>query len=46
MDVNKISDFIKEGAKSLKIYKQSNYKNWDDVVYLIKNDLKNKFSIS
>ncbi|MDC2997812.1 hypothetical protein OAY51_04365 [Candidatus Pelagibacter sp.] len=32
--------------KSLKIYKQSNYKNWDDVVYLIKNDLKNKFSIS
>jgi len=32
--------------KSLKIYKQTNYKNWDDVVNLIQNDLKNRFSIS
>ncbi len=29
--------------ESLKIYKQSNYKNWDDVFYLIQNDLKNRF---
>ena len=32
--------------KSLKIYKQTNYKNWDDVVDLIQNDLKKRFSIS
>ena len=32
--------------KSLKIYKQENYKNWDDVINLIQNDLKNRFSIS
>ena len=32
--------------KSLKIYKQTNYKNWDDVLDLIQNDLKNRFSIS
>ena len=32
--------------KSLKIYKQTNYKNWDDVVNLIQNDLKSRFSIS
>ena len=32
--------------KSLKIYKQTNYKNWDDVVNLIQNDLKDRFSIS
>ena len=32
--------------KSLKIYKQTNYKNWDDVINLIQNDLKNRFSIS
>ncbi len=31
--------------KSLKIYRQTNYKNWDDILYLIRNDLKNKFSI-
>ena len=31
--------------KYLKIYKQTNYKNWDDIVYLIQNDLKNRFSI-
>ena len=31
--------------ESLKIYKQSNYKNWDDVFYLIQNDLKNRFLI-
>tara|TARA_A100001015_G_scaffold166161_1_gene184693 strand:+ start:640 stop:2358 length:1719 start_codon:yes stop_codon:yes gene_type:complete len=29
--------------ESLKIYKQSNYKDWDDVFYLIQNDLKNRF---
>ncbi len=28
---------------SLKIHKQSNYKNWDDVINLIKNNLKDKF---
>ena len=32
--------------KSLKIYKQENYKNWDDVINLIQNDIKNRFSIS
>ncbi len=32
--------------KSLKIYKQTNYKNWDDIIYLIQNDLKNRFLIS
>ncbi len=32
--------------KSLKIYKQTNYKNWDDVINLIQKDLKNRFSIS
>ena len=31
--------------KSLKIYKQTNYQNWDDIVYLIQNDLKNRFLI-
>ncbi len=31
--------------KSLKIYKQTNYKNWDDILNLINNDLKNKFLI-
>ncbi len=31
--------------KSLKIYKQKNYKNWDDIIYLIQNDLKNRFLI-
>ncbi len=32
--------------KSLKIYKQTNYKNWDDVVNLVQNDLKRRFLIS
>ncbi len=31
--------------KSLKIYKQTNYQNWDDIVYIIQNDLKNRFLI-
>ena len=31
--------------KSLKIYKQSENRNWDSVMDLIYNDIKNKFSI-
>ena len=31
--------------KSLKIYKQSDYRNWDNVTDLIYSDIKNKFSI-
>tara|TARA_Y100000591_G_scaffold125259_1_gene107130 strand:+ start:812 stop:2536 length:1725 start_codon:yes stop_codon:yes gene_type:complete len=29
--------------KSLKIYKQSNYKNWDDVINQLQNNLRDKF---
>ena len=31
--------------KSLKIYKQSNYKNWDDVINQLQNDLRDKFLV-
>tara|TARA_B100000575_G_scaffold276634_1_gene262226 strand:- start:98 stop:754 length:657 start_codon:yes stop_codon:yes gene_type:complete len=31
--------------KSLKIYKQSNYKNWDNVLRKVQSDLKEKFHI-
>ena len=31
--------------KSLKIYKQSENRNWDGVIDLIYSDIKNKFSI-
>ena len=31
--------------KTLKIYKQTQYKNWKNIIELIHNDLKNKFSI-
>ena len=31
--------------KTLKIYKQDNYKNWDTVIQLIQDDLKIKFDI-
>ncbi len=31
--------------KTLKIYKQNNYKNWDSIIQSIQNDLKIKFDI-
>ena len=31
--------------KSLKIYKQSDFKNWNDVISLIEKNLKDEFSI-
>ena len=31
--------------KTLKIYKQSNYKNWDDVLKKVQSDLEEKFQI-
>ena len=31
--------------KSLKIYKQSSYKTWDDVINQIQNNLKDKFKL-
>ena len=31
--------------KSLKIYRQSNYKNWNDIIVRIKENLKDKFII-